>query len=196
MKQAAQIFIRWLIITVVFLFVYQVTKGQDKYVTEWEFIRVTKDTTFTQSQARLALIETPNNEDWEVSVSYKKKAQVVITNSFDNIDTQMQYSGTWFNGPTTATGFHNNTIAYSNVPGNSITFNWTGTKIEWLGEFKVGHGRAGITVNNQPEVIVNLGVAGGPKVVFEATLPHGNYQIKIRVVDAKYIVHDGFRTTN
>ena len=196
MKLALQIIIRWLIISIVLLFVYQVTKAQDKYITEWEFIRINKDTSFEQTEPRLSFLETPSNERYRVTVKYEKITPVVIVNTFDNVDTQMVYSGTWVNGPTTASGFYNNTIAYSNIPGNSITFNWTGTKIEWLGEFKVGHGRAGITVDNQLEIITNLGVSGGPKVVFEANLPQGNHQIKIRVVDAKYIVHDGFRVTN
>lgn len=174
------------------------TIAKAQYVTEWEFVRISKDTSFEQTQPRLTFLETPSNERYRVTVKYEKIVPVVITNSFDNIDTQMIYSGTWTNGQTNATGFTNNTIAWSNVRGNSVSFTFTGTRLEWFSEFKSTHGRAAITIDGGPEVVFNLARENtGPQVVREWNWPEsGTHTIRIRVYDNKAIVHDGFRTTS
>lgn len=120
----------------------------------------------------------------------------VVVTLTDNMDTKNIYLGTWNNGPTTATGFTNNTLAWSNIIGSTTTFNWSGTKLEWFSEYKSTHGRASVTVNGI-ERIINLGSANtGPGIVAEWNLPQGNYTAVIKVLDSKPVVHDGFKITS
>jgi hypothetical protein len=157
-----------------------------------EFDLLRRDTILRQSS--ISVIEVPPGK--QAVLKFEDIPVVIITNSFDNVDTQMIYSSGWNNGPTTASGFTNNTLAWSNIIGSTLTFNWTGTKLEWFSEFKSTHGRASVTVNGI-ERIVNLGSANtGPGIVAEWNLPKGNYTAVIKVLDNKPIVHDGFRVTN
>lgn len=121
---------------------------------------------------------------------------VVYTN-IDNIDTKIVYSGTWVNGPTTATGFYpsppNSTIAYSNLAGNTSTLIFTGTSIEVFCEKKVGHGSGAFQVDNQLPVTIPLGVAGpvGSTSVYKVeNLPQGQHTFKLTVVGSGNVVFD------
>lgn len=119
-----------------------------------------------------------------------------VTSFIDNMSSQITYTGLWSNGATTALGFQQNTIAWSNTIGNTLTFSFSGTRIEWFSEYKTTHGRAMVTVNGV-ERPVNLGSANsGPGIVAEWNLPQGNYTIVIKVLDAKPVVHDGWRVTH
>jgi hypothetical protein len=131
-----------------------------------------------------------------------KQARIVfedipaVTSFIDNMSSQITYTGLWSNGATTASGFQQNTIAWSNTIGNTLTLAFSGTKLEWFSEYKTTHGRASVTVNSI-ERIINLGSANsGPGIVAEWNLPQGNYTIIIKVLDAKPVVHDGWRVTH
>lgn len=158
----------------------------------WEdLLLIRKDTTLGQG---IFVIEP--KPGFRAKVIFEAIPVVVITNSFDNVDTQMIYTGTWVNGPTTAKDFTNNTIAWSATVGSTLTFNFTGSKLEWFGEYKSTHGIALVAVNGI-ERIINQGSANtGPGIVAEWNLPQGNYTVIIKVLDSKPIVHDGFRITN
>lgn len=121
----------------------------------------------------------------------------IVTTFIDNVSPLISYVGDWHNGPTTASGFQQNTIAWSNTAGNTLTFSFSGTKLEWYGEYKSTHGIALVTVNvTGGDRIINLGSANsGPGVVAEWNLPKGNYTITIKVLDSRPLVHDGFRVT-
>lgn len=180
--------IAFILIAVFILCLQCIAKGQD--CCQFDLLR--RDTVLKESS--ISVIEVPPGK--QARLTFEPIPVVIITNNFDNVDTQNIYTGVWNNGPTTASGFTNNTLAWSNIIGSTLTFNWTGSKIEWFSEYKTTHGRASVAVNGI-ERIINLGSANtGPGIVAEWTLPQGNYSIVIKVLDTKPIVHDGFRVTN
>jgi hypothetical protein len=170
------------------MFIGIVAFGQDCC----EFTLLRSDTILRESS--ISVIEIPEGK--QAVLKFEDIPVVTITNSFDNEDTQMVYSTGWYNGPTTATGFTNNTLAYSVTPGSTLTFNWSGTKLEWFSEFKSTHGIAEVTVNGIGRIINLASANTGPGIVAEWNLPQGNYTIVIKVLSKLPIVHDGFRTTN
>lgn len=111
----------------------------------------------------------------------------------DNVDPKIVYTPKWtHNGPTTATGFHDNTMAYDATAGKTVTLNFTGTYIEVFCEKKVGHGSAAFQVDSQPVVTIPLGVAGpvGSTSVFKADLPAGNHTFKLTIAGGGNVVFD------
>lgn len=156
-----------------------------------DFTLLRKDTVLKKSS--ISVIEIPPGKQ---AVLKFEPIPVVIT-EIDNTDPRIIYTGTWYSGPTTATGFSNNTMAYCNVIGNTFTLQFNGTKIEWIAEQKTSSGRVGITIDNKPEEIINLGLVNvGNGVVKAWELTPGLHTFKGRVMDAKYIVIDGFKITN
>jgi len=113
--------------------------------------------------------------------------------AIDNVDPKLAYAGTWFNGPTTAPGFYGNTMAYSNIAGNSMTLIFNGTSIEVFCEKKVGHGSGTFQIDAQAAQTINLGVAGpvGSTSVFKVeNLSAGQHTFKLTVVGPSYVVFD------
>lgn len=111
----------------------------------------------------------------------------------DNFDAKIVYTPLWaHNGTTTATGFHNNTMAYDATAGRTATLVFTGTSIEVFCEKKVGHGSAAFQVDGQAAVTVPLGVDGpiGSTSVFKAALPAGQHTFKLTVVGSGNVVFD------
>ena len=154
-----------------------------------EFNVLRRDTVLKESS--ISVIEVPPGKQARLTF---EPAPAVIS-FIDNMSPQITYTGLWSNGATTATGFQQNTIAWSNTVGNTLTFSFSGTKLEWFGEYKTTHGRASVTVNGI-EKIINLGLANtGPGIVAEWNLVQGSYTVIIKVLDAKPVVHDGWRVT-
>lgn len=190
MKTFIQILIRWFIILGIILFIYQVGKAQDCCV---EFELINKNDTLKKNQ--LVAVEIPPGK--MAVISFVDIPVVTIINIYDNVDPLIIYAGTWYNGNTTAPGFSNNTMAYSNLVGNTITFQFTGKRIEWIAEQKIGAGRVGVIIDSRPEEIINLGLSNvGNGVVKGWDLTPGFHTIKIKVLDAKYVVSDGFKVTS
>jgi hypothetical protein len=158
-----------------------------------EFDLLRRDTILRQSS--ISVIEVPPGK--HAILKFEDIPVVIITNIIDNKDQLITYSGTWYNGNTTAEGFSSNTIAYSNIAGNSLTYQFSGTSIEVFCEKKIGMGRASFQVDSQPPVTIDLGVSGGVGLVFGAyglnTAPH---TFKLVVLDNKYVVFDQLKTTN
>jgi len=115
-----------------------------------------------------------------------------VLTAIDNTDSKLAYAGGWYSGPTTAPGFYGNTMAYSNVAGNTMTLVFNGTSIEIFCEKKVGHGSATFQVDSLPAVTENLGVAGpvGSTSVFKLDVPLGQHTFKLGVVGSGYVVFD------
>lgn len=154
-----------------------------------EFKLLRNDTTVTKG---IFVVEPKTGFQAEVKFVHIPSVVTIV----DNVSPLMTYVGVWSNGATTATGFQNNTIAWSNTIGNTVTFSFLGTRLEWFSEYKTSHGRASVVVNGV-ERIINLGSANtGPGIVAEWNLPRGNYTVIIKVLDAKPVVHDSFRITN
>jgi hypothetical protein len=94
----------------------------------------------------------------------------------------------------------NNTISFSNVTNNTVTLAFVGNKIEWYNEKLSTHGVAAVSIDNGPEVIIDLYSATPARqlLVFASqTLIQGSHTFKIRVTGTKnpastgtYVVHD------
>lgn len=154
-----------------------------------DFTLLRKDTVLKKSS--ISVIEIPPGKQ---AVLKFEPIPVVIT-EIDNTDPKITYTGTWYNGATTAAGFSNNTMAYCNVIGNSFTFQFTGNRLEWMAERSANAGRVGVTIDTKPEEIVPLNIGTGVQVK-GWDLTSGFHTVKIRVLDAKYIVSDGYRVFN
>lgn len=153
-----------------------------------------KDTILTK--AGIYVIEP--KPGYQANIKYELIPVVIpVITFYDNIVNLMVYSGTWYNGVTNASGFQGNTISYSNLIGNTITFQFTGKKLEVFGEFKTGHGNVGIVMDASPEILINLGGTNtGPGIIRTFDLTPGFHTVKLRVAEARYIVFDGMCVTN
>jgi hypothetical protein len=171
------------------MFIGLVAFGQD--CCEFDLLR--RDTILKASS--ISVIEVPQGK--QARLTFEDMPVITIVNSFDNLDTQVEYLGTWNNGPTTATGFTNNTIAWSVMRGASFSFSFTGRKLEWFSEYKLTHGRAEIMMDGTLQYINLAKDNSGPGIVAEWSWPEsGSHKIVVKVFDNKAVVHDGFRVTN
>jgi len=193
-------FITFIILIVWILTLYSIRASAQvpdtivQYITIWDFTRITKDTTFTQSKAGLSLLETPNNEEWEVTVSYKKKVVVPpapVTTTVEDI--LLQYSGAWTN----ASGAWGS-VSFSSQVGATAKYSFTGNKVEVIADKAMNHGEVGIKINNNSEEIINLysptrinGV-----VVFDKVIPLGFHTIVFRVISNTVLIDKLITTRN
>lgn len=164
--------------------------GQVEYITEWDFIRLSKDTSFIQTQAQLGFIETPNNEEWEVTVTMKKKERVVITNTYDDQNPFVQYFGSWTKATGTKDPYYLNTCTYSNNTSAYFTVNFTGELQMWSATAS-HHGKMGVSHNGGPEVVLDMKSATRVHdvMIFNAL---GGGTVKVRVISG-YCVTDYFK---
>ena len=113
---------------------------------------------------------------------------------------QHSYTGAaWIHGSSHPT-FLNGTLSYSNVANNTVTLSFVGNKIEWYTEKFKTHGIAAVSIDNGPEVNVDLYAATGVQKLLVYTSPaltQGTHSFKIRVTGTKnaastgyYAIHD------
>jgi hypothetical protein len=94
------------------------------------------------------------------------------------------FSTGWSHGNTTATGWFQNTIAYSNVANSTVTYTFTGFKVELWAEKLPNHGTGFIRIDNGPEVPVSFQNPTKllPAKIYESeTLTEGQHTITLRV---------------
>lgn len=188
-KQKKREYLIWILLILLFIVISIESSAQapdtvTKYVTIWDFTRITKDTTFTQSKAGLALLETPNNQDYEVTISYKKKLppDPVIT-TVNDID--LEYVGDWYH----ASGPWGD-VSFSSEIGATAKYSSTWNRIQVISDKALNHGEVGIKINNNPEEIINLysptrinGV-----VVYDKVIPLGFNTIAFRVISNTVLI--------
>lgn len=110
------------------------------------------------------------------------------------------FTGTWTRGVTTAPGWYgvpSPTIAYSNSVGASVSYTFTGTKIEIFAERLLTHGIGKIQIDSDAEVNVSFNTApfGIPIKVFDSgVLPNGSHTIKLTVISG-YVLLDFFQVS-
>jgi hypothetical protein len=106
------------------------------------------------------------------------------------------FSSNWtYHGSTIATGWHANTISFSNVAGSTVTYSFTGRKIEVYGETLPGHGTGTIKIDNEPEVTVSFKSATKvlPAKIFEKSwATDGPHTITVKVTTG-YVLADYFK---
>lgn len=109
------------------------------------------------------------------------------TETIDATRETTQFSGSWTAGATNATGWLGNTIAYSNVSGETAKFNFNGTGIEVYAEKKPGHGTGTITITKGTQVVATTSVNFNaplqlPAKIFEKKdLQRGDYTLTLTV---------------
>lgn len=109
------------------------------------------------------------------------------TEKIDATRETTQFSGSWTAGATNATGWLGNTIAYSNVSGETAKFNFNGTGIEVYAEKKPGHGTGTITITKGTQVVATTSVNFNaplqlPAKIFEKKdLQRGDYTLTLTV---------------
>lgn len=152
------------------------------------------------------------SEALEATVTFKRIGTAPdpdpVVEKVDGEDPGVSYSTTWSKHSTTKNaagqvvdiGWYKNTIAYSNVPESSVTYEFTGTKIELWAERKSSHGLGTVTISppNGGEVIHSSPVtfADGtnqlPVKIYESpTLPFGKYSFALWCVNG-YVLLDYF----
>lgn len=105
------------------------------------------------------------------------------------------FVGSWSNGNTTNSagqiiniGWYKNTIAFSNVSGNTVSFKFQGTKVELWAEKKSSHGtgvvtvREGTTVKHTQSVSFIQPTTQLPALIYTSPdLPLATYTIELKV---------------
>lgn len=111
------------------------------------------------------------------------------TDDTTKVDAQeATFAGTWIRGITPAPGWYKKTIAFSNATGATMTYNFTGTNIQFWAERRSTHGSGTITITQGTTIIksspVNFNVApyGLPVLIFDSgPVPRGNYTLTLKV---------------
>jgi trimeric autotransporter adhesin len=110
---------------------------------------------------------------------------------------QFNFSGSgWVHATNTTDPYFNQTVSYSNQTANTVTFSFVGNQIKLFSAKASHHGIMAISLDNGPEVTVDLYAAtrqnfviaysaGAFSPVTGATIPEGNHTIKIRVTGTK-----------
>jgi hypothetical protein len=158
---------------------------------------ITKDTAFSFYGILPFVLETKNNDEYEVTITRKEAA--LVSEIYD--DNMAAYFGNWTNATNTCCGWQNNTLSYTLSAGSYFTFTFTGEKLEWFAEQKNSHGFAKITIDGvvYPEVslrstraIIPDVLAGIPSATWE--LEPGQHTIRVEIKDTSgHLVHDFFR---
>jgi hypothetical protein len=96
------------------------------------------------------------------------------------------FSSNWtLHGPTPAAGWYEGTIAFSNVPGSTASYTFTGNGIELWAERKTTHGSGVVTLLQGNTVIETkpvsfVGSDALPVKVYEKKgLPSGSYTVRL-----------------
>ncbi|MBA4055205.1 MAG: hypothetical protein C0490_10870, partial [Marivirga sp.] len=102
---------------------------------------------------------------------------------------QFQYAGGgWTNGTNSSKSYLYETVSFSNVATNFATLTFVGNKVELSTSKASHHGIAGVSIDNGPEIMVDLYSATRQdfSTVFNSgVLTEGNHTIKIRVTGTK-----------
>lgn len=131
---------------------------------------------------------------WTITRTEEQADSMVVL--VDDADDKTIYKGAWVNG--TYHTFYKGTLSYSYTVGAYIEYKFTARKIQWFSERNITHGRAAVSIDGGPEIILlpsSLGIDYlREKASYSQSWPTvGGHTIKIRVLDAKSILHDYFR---
>lgn len=148
---------------------------------------------------RSIVIERSDTTQTETWVITKKGAipEPVITEKVDA--EKATFTGAWVRGATPAPGWYEGTIAFSNQPGATASYTFTGRGIEIYAEHKRTHGSGVVTLSQGTNVIETktvtfTGADALPVKVYEKTLPQGTYTVKLTVGNG-YNLIDYFSVT-
>jgi len=106
-------------------------------------------------------------------------------------DTRNVYSANWFNSVNQNwnTNHFANTASFTTVTGSTVEVTIDGYKFDWYTEKRLNHGTAGVKIDDQPEVMVDLYAKredNNSVVVYSSpTLTNGIHKVTIRMTGAK-----------
>lgn len=146
-----------------------------------KLIKASKDTTFTLTDSNLLLIERPDNDTYEVTISFIKKGPVVTTVN----NTELIFTGSWEH-PAGATY----TVSHSNQVGATAKYSFTGNRVEVISDLDPSHGKIGYTINSGTEKFVDLYRATrlNGQVVINEIVPPGFNTITFKVVSNTVLI--------
>jgi hypothetical protein len=106
------------------------------------------------------------------------------------------FVGAWTHATSTTAGWSSNTLSFSSTGGNTVTYRFQGTKIEFWGEKKPGHGTGVITVKLGTNVIDTKTVSFVnaaqvlPALIYTSPnlTPSTNYTIELKVTSGWNLV--------
>ena len=76
----------------------------------------------------------------------------------DDTSPTIHYVGRWRSGTFSSVGsdyFDNGTVHYTFTPGSSLSLNFTGSRIEWIGSTNKNHGFAEVSIDGRPPLLVD-----------------------------------------
>jgi hypothetical protein len=76
----------------------------------------------------------------------------------DDSSAQVTYTGNWTSGTFDSVGsdyFDNGTVDYTDTPGASVTFGFTGSTVAWIGSTNDNHGYASVSIDGEPTAMVD-----------------------------------------
>lgn len=124
----------------------------------------------------------PGVDNYEVVVSFRRVGATPVT---EKVDGQLAtFTGIWVRTSSNPT-WYLNTIAFSNSPGSTVSYTFTGTRIELHAERLATHGQGKISIDSGAETIVSFNTVpfGLPVLIYSSpTLTLGVHTIKLTVV--------------
>jgi beta-galactosidase GanA len=104
--------------------------------------------------------------------------------TYDDADPALQYAGAWShvaNQSYTGSDYQNSE-SFSNVAGDSLTVDFTGTTVRWIGSRTGNHGYADVYVDGVKQATVDCSGGAAQAVLYQATgLTAGPHTLKIVV---------------
>ena len=105
----------------------------------------------------------------------------------DDTDSGINYQGGHWTASNTA-GYYNGTVHFSNTPGDSVSYTFNGTFIQWIGSTNNNHGEASVSIDGGTATTVDTYSPqwGKQAVLFEQTnLAAGQHTITITLTGNK-----------
>jgi hypothetical protein len=147
---------------------------------------ITKDTAFSFYGILPFVLETKNNDEYEVVITKKEVAPPHIpdTTFYDDRNGAIVYSLGWRGGNHTTLNWYNDTGWWSNTAGSKATLNFIGTGVAVYGEQKISsHGEVGFILDGGPQVVWDM---GGSDEGMDYKVRHKPSFIKTGLVDGPH----------
>ena len=111
-----------------------------------------------------------------------------VSYTYDDTDPALQYSGSWTHAANQGftSGDYMNTESYSGQAGDSMTVNFNGTAVRWIGSQTSNHGLADVYLDGTKQATVDCSGGQNQAVLFSKSgLTNGPHTLKI-VVDGTH----------
>ncbi|MFZ0042619.1 MAG: beta galactosidase jelly roll domain-containing protein, partial [Solirubrobacteraceae bacterium] len=123
-----------------------------------------------------------------IALDFNAKPISAITYTYDDTDPALVYTGNWSHvaNQSYTGGDYKNTESFSNTAGDSMSVNFTGTAVRWIGSQTNNHGYADVYIDGVKQATVDCSGNASQAVLFSKTgLSSGTHTLKI-VVDGTH----------